>query len=60
MIDIQTYKTLHPNLTLAHSQLISDFPPEVMAQDRPPEGDSLLLFPSSIQGYNLRVKKWGR
>ena len=60
MIDIQTYKTLHPDSTLAHSQLTSDFPPEVMAQDRPPEGDYLLLFPSSIQGYNLRVKKWGR
>lgn len=52
MIDIQTYKTLHPDSTLAHSQLISDFPPEVMAQGRPPEGDS---YYCSRQAFRVTI-----
>ncbi|KAL9085703.1 MAG: hypothetical protein Q9165_007452 [Trypethelium subeluteriae] len=31
---------------------------ELMAKDETPEGDYLLLFPPTIIGYNMRLKKW--
>ena len=60
MIDIETYKTLHPNGVLAQSRHNSDMKPEVMARDQPPEGETILVFPPSLIGYNLRLKKWGK
>ena len=59
MIDLDTYKTLHSDSSLSKAHLRADIAPEDMAKDSPPEGDSILVIPPSITGYQLRQKKWG-
>lgn len=58
MIDIDTYKTLHPNSQLSIYRLHPDIDAKTMTRDKPPEKESLLVFPPMITGYNLQTKKW--
>ncbi|MCJ1268457.1 hypothetical protein MMC22_008345 [Lobaria immixta] len=58
MIDINTYKTLHPESSLNREDISLKMDAVAMANDDPPEGDSLLLFPPIFTGFNLRVKRW--
>ena len=60
MIDIDTYKTLHPESALSRLKLHADIDMETATMDKTPTGDSMLVFPPSITGYNLRQKKWGQ
>ena len=59
MVDIETYKTLHPDSEIAQSEYHADIDAKDMARDDPPKGDSILLFPHMLIGYELRRKKWG-
>ena len=65
MIDYATYKQLHsdpqtlkkafPHLHVKNRQEISA---ETMELDEPPGLPERLVFPNTIIGYNLRLKKW--
>lgn len=61
MIDFPTYKQLHPSdpktVLLGNCEEIL---PEQMDLDEPPSAPELFLFPSTIIGFNLRRKKWGK
>jgi hypothetical protein len=59
MVDIETYKKLHPHSKISQSRLRADISLKEMWNDEPPQGSSLLLFPPTIVGYNLLRKKWG-
>lgn len=59
MVDIETFKVLHPRSSLSESHIRDDLGPEEMASNEPPPGDFLLLFPPTIPGYNMRKKTWG-
>lgn len=60
MIDISTYKTLHPESASNREDIVLEpvIDARAMANDDPPEGDSLLLFPPTFTGFNLRSKRW--
>jgi hypothetical protein len=60
MVDIETYKKLHPNSAVAESNLPPNLSRKEMMSDDPPLDDALLLFPSIIPGYNLLRKTWGK
>jgi hypothetical protein len=59
MIDMSTYRKMHTE-SVTRVLLQDDIGPEAMAQEDPPGDGENLLFPSSIIGYNLRLKKWGK
>lgn len=59
MIDIKTYKKLHPASAGAKAPNRDDLGPLVMASDVPPEGVFTLLLPNTIIGFNIQEKKWG-
>ena len=59
MIDPATYRKLHPDSVKKKGTLRDDLGLQAMAQDDPPKGNLLLVFPPAIVGYNLRIKKWG-
>ena len=55
MIDPITYKKLHGN----HApSLQDDLGPEVFSADKPPSDPFPLLLPATINGFNMRNKKW--
>lgn len=58
MIDVESYKKLHPRITETKVPNRDDLGPLVMASDAPPEGVFTLLLPSTIVGFNIREKKW--
>lgn len=60
MVDIETYKKLHPSSKVSTAQLRADLDAREMASDEPPKGTSLLLFPPIIPGYNMLQKKWSK
>jgi hypothetical protein len=60
MVDIETYKKLHPHSTVNEFRLRPDLDAKEMADPEPPGGSLILLFPPKIAGYNLLRKKWGR
>lgn len=64
MIDMATYKRLHlkdaekrvaPRVTGGRTGNRDS----ETAEDLPFDGDEMYLFPPTIIGYNMRVKKWG-
>lgn len=58
MIDMETYKRLHPSQA---SDLRDDLGKENMEQDEPPLGDKFYLcLPVHIVGFNMQNKEWGR
>ncbi|ATZ45671.1 hypothetical protein BCIN_01g04130 [Botrytis cinerea B05.10] len=58
MIDIKTYKKLHPASAGVKAPNRDDLGPLVMASDVPPEGVFTLLLPNTIIGFNIQEKKW--
>lgn len=58
MVDVGTFKALHPKSSLSRSHLHDDLSPDEMASNEPPAGGLLLLFPPTIPGYNMLRKKW--
>jgi hypothetical protein len=59
MIDIHTYKKLHPTSILNKLNLRADLDSREMTKDEPPQGRQLLVFPPEIPGYNMLRKEWG-
>ena len=55
MIDPITYKKLHKNNT---TPLRDDLGPKLVAAEEPPSDVFLLLLPATINGFNMRNKKW--
>ena len=55
MIDPITYKKLHKNHT---APLRDDLGPEVFSADESPSDPFPLLLPATINGFNMRNKKW--
>lgn len=45
MVDIETYKKLHPSSKVSTARLRADLDAREMASNEPPKGKSLLLFP---------------
>ena len=60
MIDTATYKILHPGEQYSLQDLKGDISHERMSDDEPLSGDASLVFPSTMPGYNLQTKKWGK
>lgn len=58
MIDLKTYRSLHPESRIGRSELQDELGPEALARDVPPDEQFELLLPLKIKGYNLRIKKW--
>ncbi|PVI00367.1 hypothetical protein DM02DRAFT_563308 [Periconia macrospinosa] len=58
MVDTKAYKTMYPLSDVAQIKLRADISPLRMADDKPPEGDALLVFPPSVMAYNLLQKSW--
>jgi hypothetical protein len=58
MIDISTYKKIHPNAPLSSKALRDDLGPVKMYQDEPPSDEFLLLLPAKLFGFNMQEKKW--
>lgn len=58
MIDTSTYKKLHSSNLSSGIPCRDDMGPEAMAREEPPVDDTVLLFPSIVTGYNMRLKKW--
>ncbi|KAK0512987.1 hypothetical protein JMJ35_005004 [Cladonia borealis] len=55
MIDPITYKKLHKIKT---KPLRDDLGPKLVAAEEPPSDSFLLLLPATINGFNMRNKKW--
>ncbi|KAF7502676.1 hypothetical protein GJ744_005264 [Endocarpon pusillum] len=58
MVDIETYKKLHPRSDVSLHRLRADLDAKEMANPEPPGGNLILLFPWEIAGYNLLRKTW--
>ena len=68
MIDFLTYRKLHPEASKLHKSgrrkqndeaELEEFDKELLLLEKPPDDESIFLFPSVVMGYNLRLKKWG-
>lgn len=59
MVDIATYRKMHPTAAVFLRRLRDELGPEKMAQDEPPGGEFLLLLPAHVYGFNMQEKKWG-
>jgi hypothetical protein len=59
MIDIETYRRLHQEVEFNRLQGPGRIKRKTTDQLDQPEGDEMLLFPPTIIGFNLRMKKWG-
>ncbi|CAH0051787.1 unnamed protein product [Clonostachys solani] len=60
MVDVETYKKLHPNSTMNGLRLRSSISSKNMKSNEPPSGNDLLVFPNRIPGFNLLRKMWGK
>ncbi|KAL9117302.1 MAG: hypothetical protein Q9187_006162, partial [Circinaria calcarea] len=58
MVDIATYRKMHPKAAVFHRRLRDELGPEKMAQDEPPGGEFLLLLPAHVYGFKMQEKKW--
>jgi hypothetical protein len=59
MIDMLMYRKMHTE-SVTRVPLRDDIGPPAMAREDPPGDGENLLFPSSIIGCNLRLKKWSK
>jgi hypothetical protein len=59
MIDIATYKKMHPNDSGNKQRLTDELGKDAMERDRPPDEFLLLLSPT-IYGFNIQEKKWSK
>lgn len=71
MVDIATYNQMHHvdtsegrarfNLSKDRERDLQVLAPEYMSQDHPELGeDFYMCLPSSISGFNMQKKEWGR
>lgn len=58
MVDTNAYRTLHPRARLSTEVLRDSLGPLRMAQEDPPDGEALLVFPPTVMAYNLQEKTW--
>lgn len=65
MIDIATYKRMHPDKELERSlagnsaENVQELEPEHMQNDKPNLGDDFFMcLPTSIPGFNMQKKQW--
>ncbi|KAI9781876.1 MAG: hypothetical protein M1839_005670 [Geoglossum umbratile] len=58
MIDISTYKKIHPDAHLSSQALRDDLGPVKMCRNEPPSDEFLLLLPAKLFGFNMQEKKW--
>ncbi|MCJ1385305.1 hypothetical protein MMC17_008427 [Xylographa soralifera] len=58
MVDLKTWRSLHPENSYSSKPLVDELGPEAMERDDPPDEQFELLLPLEIKGYNLRRKKW--
>ena len=59
MVDIATYKKMHPDAAISRSEMRDDIEVGGMALDQPSNKEYLLLMPPKVLGYNMKEKKWG-
>ncbi|KAI0475739.1 hypothetical protein GGR56DRAFT_433186 [Xylariaceae sp. FL0804] len=65
MIDFSTYRRLHPESDTEQPETDprrreqhGTYDTDIMAEEDPPKNETIYLFPSTLIGYNLRLKKW--
>ncbi|CAI7585797.1 unnamed protein product [Penicillium manginii] len=58
MVDIETFKALHPSSSLARAFLRDDLGSAIVAGNDPFPDGFLLLLPPTVPGYNMLHKKW--
>lgn len=61
MVDFKTYRQLHSDSALSYTFKSHDrkeMSIEMMESSEPPQGNDLFVFPSTLTGYNLRLKAW--
>ena len=58
MVDLKTYRSLHPGNKLGQRELKDELGLEALARAVPPDEQFELLLPLKIKGYNLGIKKW--
>ena len=59
MIDIHTYKELHPEAKISKLHLESNLTEDEAASATLPSTISAFTFPAQIMGYSLARKTWG-
>lgn len=60
MIDIGIYKKMHISQNTVDLPNHDELGPEIMASDTPPGDNFTLLLPSTLVGFNMQEKKWGK
>lgn len=61
MIDMVTYKQMHPEARRSEENSSRMLEPLIMFQDDPDLGDDFFMcLPSTIRGFNMRTKHWGK
>lgn len=61
MIDMVTYKQMHPEARRSEENSSRILDPAMMSQDDPNLGDDFFMcLPSTIRGFNMRTKQWGK
>lgn len=68
MVDYEIYKEIHgesKQYRLPYRQAGNDEDPEQidseeMKSDEPPTAPEIYVFPTTIPGFNMRSKKWGK
>lgn len=59
MVDTATYKRLHGDAKETAAQQSAQKKNQQTEDSGPPKGNAIYLFPPTVIGYNMRVKKWG-
>ncbi len=58
MIDITTYRKMHPDAAIFKLRLTDELGEEAMKKEEPPGEEFLLLLPPNVYGFNMQEKKW--
>jgi hypothetical protein len=58
MVDITTYKRMHPATDIAKNRLKDGIGRQAMENDAPPDDKFVLLLPSFVYGFNMQEKEW--
>lgn len=58
MVDITTYKRMHPATDIAKSRLKDGIGKQAMENDPPPDDKFVLLLPPFVYGFNMQEKEW--
>ncbi|EHY54690.1 hypothetical protein ABEF92_003597 [Exophiala dermatitidis] len=58
MVDTATYKRLHGDAKETAAQQSAQKKNQQTEDSGPPKGNAIYLFPPTVIGYNMRVKKW--